>query len=84
MADAYVQLAADGSGKDVQSYENTVSGSVVEAQVVQAIDASSYTNSYVAITEGTGKKLQYYQNTIGSNDVLALAVVLVNSSGVPQ
>lgn len=40
MADAYVQLAADSTGKKVQTYENTVNGQTVEAQAVVQVDST--------------------------------------------
>ncbi len=40
MADAYVQVAPDSTGKKIQTFENTVSGNVVEAQAVVLVDSA--------------------------------------------
>lgn len=40
MADSYVQVAPDSSGKKVQTYENTVGSETVEAQAVVLVDST--------------------------------------------
>lgn len=40
MADSYVQVAPDDSGKKIQTYENTVGGETVEAQAVVLVDST--------------------------------------------
>ncbi len=40
MADAYVQVAPDSTGKKIQTFENTVSGNIVEAQAVVLVDSA--------------------------------------------
>jgi len=83
-ADGYVQLQPDQTGKQVQMFENTVSGNVVEAMAVSLIDSTGWSNSFVQCgPDNTGKKMQYYENTVGGTVVEALAVVLVNTAGSP-
>lgn len=82
MADQYVQLASDSSGKKVQSYQNTISTQTVEACAVVVVNPSGYSDAYVQVaTDSTGKKMQTFNNTVGANSVHALAVVAVNTSG---
>lgn len=38
MADAFVQVIPDSTGKKVQTYENTVGGQTVEAQAMVPVD----------------------------------------------
>ncbi len=40
MADQYVQVATDGSGKKLQTHENTVNAQVVNAQTVVQVDTA--------------------------------------------
>src|ERR1700746_710231 len=40
MAEAYVQLPPDSTGKKVRSFENTISGNVVESQALTLVDAA--------------------------------------------
>ena len=81
MANNFVELVADGTGKNVQSYLNTISGDSVEAQAIAIQDPTGWTNSYVQVNEGVGKKIQYFSNSISGNTVLAMAVVLVDTTG---
>ena len=81
MANNFVELVADGTGKKVQSYLNTIGGDSVEAQAVAIQDPIGWTNSYAQVNEGVGKKIQYFSNSIGGNTVLAMAVVLVDTTG---
>lgn len=84
MADSYVRLSSDSTGKKVQSYANTVGSDTVQAQAVTIIDATGWSDSYVQVApDSTGKKAQTFLNTISSNSVHALAVVPVDTSGAP-
>lgn len=84
MADSYVQLASDLSGKKVQSYQNTVGSDTVQAQAVAIIDATGWSDSYVQVApDSTGKKAQTFLNIVGSNSVHALAVCVVDTTGAP-
>src|SRR5260370_1142416 len=47
MGNAFVGIQPDGSGKKVQTFENTVGGNVVEAQGMVPVDST--TGSAVAI-----------------------------------
>lgn len=40
MADAFIQVATDGTGKKMQTYENTVGASSVHAEAVTLVDTS--------------------------------------------
>jgi hypothetical protein len=40
MSDFYVQVATDGSGKKIQTYENTVNSQTVEAQAIVLVDST--------------------------------------------
>lgn len=40
MADGYVQVAADSTGKKLQTFANTISGSDVHAEAVALVDSS--------------------------------------------
>lgn len=84
MANAFVQLEPDDTGKQVQSFQNSIGGHTVEACAVVAVDSTGSGNSYVQVApDSTGKQIQHFQNSIGGNEVHALAVVLVDTSGSP-
>ncbi len=40
MSDAYVQVAADSTGKKIQTFQNSVSGQTVQSQAVVLVDSS--------------------------------------------
>lgn len=40
MADAYIQVAVDGVGKKMQTYENTIAGSSVHAEAITLVDSA--------------------------------------------
>jgi len=40
MADSFIQVAPDSTGKKMQTYENTVSGQTVEAEAVVLVDTT--------------------------------------------
>jgi hypothetical protein len=40
MADGYVQVAPDSSGKKLQTFENTIGGNVVEAEAVALVNTA--------------------------------------------
>jgi hypothetical protein len=50
MANQYVQVATDGPGKKVQTFENTISTQVVEAQAVVLVDSAGAEKTTQAIT----------------------------------
>ncbi len=52
MADAFVQVAPDSTGKKIQTFENTVSGNLVEAQAVVLVDSSG--NPIDVVEKATG------------------------------
>lgn len=84
--DAFVQLIADGTGKKIQSFENTIGVDVVEAIAVKPVAPAGLGDRFVRInndSSNTGKKIQHFRNTIAGNVVNALAVVLVDPAGVP-
>ncbi len=45
MANAYVQVATDGTGKKMQTFQNTISGSDVQSEAVTLVDSSG---NYIA------------------------------------
>jgi hypothetical protein len=40
MANSYIQVAPDSTGKKLQTFENTIGGNVVEAEAITLVDAS--------------------------------------------
>lgn len=84
MADQYVQLASDSSGKKVQAYENTIGSNTVVACAVVMVSATGATDAFVQVQpDSTGKKIQTFQNTVSGNIVHALAICPVDTSGAP-
>ncbi len=45
MANAFVQVATDGTGKKMQTFQNTISGSDVQSEAVTLVDSSG---AYIA------------------------------------
>lgn len=45
MANAYVQVATDGTGKKMQTFQNTISGNDVQSEAVTLVDSSG---NYIA------------------------------------
>jgi hypothetical protein len=89
MADAYVQVAIDGSGKKVQTFENTVSTQVVESQGVVLVDSANgtpiavkaastaavATDKPLVVAIHPSSPLGAGTNNIGDVDVLTLPVL---------
>lgn len=63
MADAYVQVRPDDSGKKVQTFENAIGGQTVEAQATVVVDTTG-----VAISVATTAKQDAGNTTLASLD----------------
>ncbi len=83
MANSYVELAPDQTGKKVQQFQNVVAASNVEAMAVAFQDSTGWNNSYVEVTDSTGKSIQYFKNTVSGAEVYAQALTLVDITGMP-
>lgn len=77
MANQFVQLAADGAGKKMQTHENTVNAQVVNAQAVVLVDAAGATLATVPTSLGnsTGKTNVGQTGTLASSAATADQVI---------
>ncbi len=50
MSDQFVQVAPDSTGKEIQTFENSISGQTVQAQAVALVDASGVERTSLAVT----------------------------------
>lgn len=82
--DSYVELSDDSTGKEVQMFENVITGNTVQAMAITFISAGTLPDSFVQVADNLGgKKMQYFRNTISGQEVHAQAITLVDTSGVP-
>ncbi len=50
MSDQFVQVAPDSTGKEIQTFENSIAGQTVQAQAVALVDASGIERTSLAVT----------------------------------
>ncbi len=83
MANSYVELAPDQTGKKVQQYQNMIAANTVDAMAIGLQDSTGWNDSYVEVTDSSGKQIQYFKNTVSGSEVYAQALTLVDITGIP-
>lgn len=70
MADGYIQVAADGAGKKMQTYNNNVGVNDVHAEAVVLVDSSSAPITSFNLTNTVGYKTAFF-NAAADGDIVA-------------
>jgi len=81
MADSFIQVAPDSTGKKMQTYENTVSAQTVEAEAVVLVDTTGTPNPTIPTTEKPDATSTYAPSSATSTAYEASHVVKA-SAGV--
>lgn len=89
MADAFVQVAPDSTGKKMQTFENTVSGNVVEAEAVTLVRSSDNsevgTSSQPVRIDPTGTTVQPTNKvSVGSTTIQAAQTSSTDGTGANE